>query len=133
MKMNTYKKRWTQEEDNMLVESYRNNQLDDLSVKFGRSYSNINQRKMQLARNMVLYDKKTVNFVCDLLKINNDDLVSRINQSVKIASEKNNKHTKKKLDQSHANLIYSYKELYNEIKDIKIQLNEIKELINKLC
>lgn len=126
---------WTEQEDNLLLKTYENkdNTIDFSKIFPNKSSSNIYIRKLVLANNMMEKDKKSIDYVCNLLDLKNDDLIckisSKLNKDIKRESNKNkkqiNKNVKKVSEYSHANLLYSY----NELKE---QLNRIEEKIDRL-
>ncbi len=119
--MNTVE--WTSKDDETLIKSCLDNTVD--RVFPNRSSSNIYIRKLVLAQNMVENDKKRIDDVCELLKINNNDLVEKLNTSIKKTSKKETQKIKKISEESHTNLLYSYTEL-------KEQLDRMEEKINKV-
>lgn len=118
---------WTQNEDEILVKTIDEKKFHDIFPS--RTPSNIYIRKLVLAQNMVENDKKTVDYVCNTLKINNEDLVKRIDNRIRSNSKKGSKKTKKIADESHANLLYSYTALKEQLDRIETTMSII---LNKL-
>ncbi len=114
---------WTSKEDETLIKSCLDNTVE--RVFPNRSSSNIYIRKLVLAQNMVEKDNKKIEDVCDFFKVTNDDLVKKLNENIKKTSKKGTKQIKKISEESHANLLFSYTEL-------KEQLNSIEEKLNKI-
>lgn len=114
---------WTSKEDETLIKSCLDNTVE--RVFPNRSSSNIYIRKLVLAQNMVEKDHKKIEDVCNLLKINNDDLVDKLNTSIKKTSKKGTKQIKKISEESHANLLYSYTELKEQLDRMEEKLNKI--------
>jgi uncharacterized protein YdaT len=118
---------WTINEDEILVKTIDEQKFHEIFPS--RSPSNIYIRKLVLAQGMVEKDKRAIDYVCKLMKVNNKDLLERIDSSIKSNSKKGVKKTKKIADESHANLLYSYTELKEQLDRIEATMGEI---LNKL-
>ncbi len=114
---------WTSKEDEKLIKSCLDNTVERAFPN--RSSSNIYVRKLVLAQNMVEKDHKKIEDVCNFFKVANEDLMKKLNENIKKTSKKGTKQIKKISEESHANLLYSYTELKEQLDRIEEKLNTI--------
>lgn len=116
---------WTSKEDEKLIKSCLENTVE--KVFPNRTQSNIYIRKLIIAQNMVEKDKKKIDDVCNMLKVNSDDLLKKLNTTINKTSKKETKKIKKISDESHANLLFSYTELKEQLDRIETLLRNLQK------